>query len=137
MVSDGERRSRLRPERLPAELYTRLQRTTGNRAVAGLVTRHAGNSLTGGQVREMLPPPSARHDGLWLQGVFEDDSYQARVRSLFSRVTGVTVDELGARTLIAVGVDREGDLTNALFWLRHPEAAFRKIRPDEPELAEE
>ena len=135
--SDGQRHGRPRPGRRPAELYTQLQRSAGNRAVADLVTRRAGIGRAGGRAGRPLPPPSARHDRVLLQRSVEATESQDWMRSLFHRATGVPVDELGARTLIALGVRREDELTNMLFWLRRPEAAFRRIRPDEPELAQE
>ena len=35
-----------------------------------------------------------------------------------------------------MGIRDEKNLTNLVFWAQHPEAALRKIRPDEVELAE-
>ena len=55
--------------------------------------------------------------------------------SLLSYLQGVDLSRAAVQGLVAMGVRDEGDLTNLVFWARHPEATLRKVQPGETALA--
>jgi hypothetical protein len=57
--------------------------------------------------------------------------------SLLSFLRGASLDHAAVHGLMAMGVRDEKDLTNLLFWARHPESALRRIEPGQTALAAE